>query len=110
MRSSGGPKSSTAFSMRELEAQELACSYLVKGCERALYHFGLVAGETGGGDGANIDRRAAEIMRDVLGSWRETLSILRMAPPAGSQAGSEHNWMLMKTVGDPAPVGDRSFD
>jgi hypothetical protein len=30
----------------ELEAQRVACSYLVKGCERALFNFGLVAGET----------------------------------------------------------------
>jgi hypothetical protein len=110
MRSSGGPRLSTSLSGRELEAQELACSYLVKGCERALYQFGLVAGETGNDEGATIDQRAADIMRDVLGSWRETLSLLRTAPPTTTRPGPDQNWMLMKSPGTATPAGDRSFD
>jgi hypothetical protein len=61
---------------KELEAQRVACSYLVKGCERALFDFGLIAGETGGVEAARIDERAAQIMRKILGSWRDTLSVL----------------------------------
>jgi hypothetical protein len=61
---------------KELEAQRVACSYLVKGCERALFDFGLIAGETGGVESMRIDERAAQIMRNILGSWRDTLSVL----------------------------------
>lgn len=61
---------------QELEAQRVACSYLVKGCERALFDFGLIAGEKASADAARIDERAIEIMRAVVGSWRETLSLL----------------------------------
>jgi len=62
---------------REVEAQRIACSYLVKGCERALFDFGLIAGETASIEAGRIDKRAADIMRDVVGSWRDTLSLLR---------------------------------
>ena len=60
----------------ELEAQRIACSYLVKGCERALFDFGLIAGEIASVEAARIDERAADIMRYVVGSWRDTLSLL----------------------------------
>jgi hypothetical protein len=73
MASSGKPKFSNPITTTELEAQELACSYLVKGCERALYQFGLVAGETPNPEATAIDKRAADIMRSVLGSWRESV-------------------------------------
>jgi hypothetical protein len=63
----------------ELEAQRIACAHLVKGCERALFHFGLIAGETSSAEAADIDGRAVDIMRNVLSSWRDTLSLL---PPA----------------------------
>jgi hypothetical protein len=96
--------------MRELEAQELACSYLVKGCERALYQFGLAAGETGIPEGTEIDRRAADIMRDVLGSWQETLSLLRSAQPAIRDHGRQSQaWMLMPTASADSP-SERPFD
>ena len=109
MVSSGGPKFSTSISGRELEAQELACSYLVKGCERALFQFGLVAGETGNLEAASIDQRAAEIMRNVLGSWHETLLLLRAGPPPISQDAATRQWMFTKT-GAEAPAGERSFE
>jgi hypothetical protein len=47
----------------ELEAQRMACGYLVKGCERALFQFGLVAGETGGAAAVRVDEGAIEIMQ-----------------------------------------------
>jgi hypothetical protein len=68
----------------ELEAQRIACTHLVKGCERALFHFGLIAGETPSAEAAQIDGRAVDIMRNVLSSWRDTLSLLptaHVAPP-----------------------------
>jgi hypothetical protein len=68
----------------ELEAQRIACTHLVKGCERALFHFGLIAGETPSAEAAEIDGRAIDIMSNVLRSWRDTLSLLPTpgaAPP-----------------------------
>ena len=91
----------------ELEAQRVACGYLVKGCERALFHFGLVAGETGNVDAARVDQRAADIMRQVLTSWRDTLSLL----PAGSTEDKSRrtagSWMVMQTPGAQASVHKR---
>ena len=88
----------------ELEAQRVACSYLVKGCERALFHFGLVAGETGNVEAAHVDQRAADIMRLVLTSWRDTLSLL----PAGSTEDKSRKtaagWMVMQIPGEQGPV------
>ncbi|HLC27927.1 MAG TPA: hypothetical protein VJL07_00590 [Dehalococcoidia bacterium] len=88
----------------ELEAQRVACSYLVKGCERALFHFGLVAGETGNIEAAHVDQRAADIMRLVLTSWRDTLSLL---PPGSAQDKSRKtadSWMVMQIPGEQGPV------
>jgi hypothetical protein len=81
----------------ELEAQRVACSYLVKGCERALFHFGLVGGETANADAARVDMRAVAIMRTVLDSWRDTLSLL--PPPPAAEAGKvgQAGWMVMHT-------------
>jgi hypothetical protein len=76
MASSRPPRPLLNPDPKELEAQRVACSYLVKGCERALFDFGLIAGETGGVEAARIDERAAQIMRHILGSWRDTLSVL----------------------------------
>src|SRR5687767_12327401 len=83
----------------ELEAQRIACTYLVKGCERALFHFGLIAGETPNAEAAQIDGRAVDIMRKVLSSWRDTLSLL----PAGSatrRRPASGSWMVMQTGGE----------
>jgi hypothetical protein len=110
MVSSGGPKFSNSLSVRELEAQQLACSYLVKGCERALYQFGLVAGETGNVESASIDQRAAEIMRDVLGSWQETLSLISVSPPFTSERLVPEHWLVTKSVGNETAIGERAFD
>lgn len=83
----------------ELEAQRIACAQLVKGCERALFHFGLIAGETPNTDAAQIDGRAVEIMRSALSSWRDTLSLLpaRSAPLTEQRA--THSWMAVQSAG-----------
>jgi hypothetical protein len=109
MVSSGRPKFSGTISGRELEAQQVACSYLLKGCERALFQFGLVAGETANVDAAAIDQRAADIMRDILGSWRETLSLLQASAPASPQGSSPQGWTFMRTPGT-AAAGENAFD
>jgi hypothetical protein len=82
----------------ELEAQRIACTHLVKGCERALFNFGLIAGETPNTEAAHIDGRAVEIMRKALSSWRDTLSLLptRPAEDEGNQAA--RSWMVMQPV------------
>jgi len=110
MVSSGEPKFSNSLSGRELEAQQLACSYLLKGCERALFQFGLVAGETANMEAAGIDQRAADIMRDILGSWRETLSLLRASSLDAGRSSTAQGWMLMRTPGSADAVGERPFD
>jgi hypothetical protein len=110
MVSSGEPKFSGTLSGRELEAQQLACSYLLKGCERALFQFGLVAGETENLEAAGIDQRAADIMRDILGSWRETLSLLQASLPAGEGGRAPQGWTFMRTPEATASAGEPNFD
>ena len=83
---------------RELEAQRIACSYLVKGCERALFDFGLIAGDMGGVEAARIDERAARIMRGVLGSWRDTLSLLTDHLTDRDFTNSSDVWTVMRTA------------
>ncbi len=61
----------------ELAAQRIACGLLVKGCERALFQFGLMADDTTADTKQLLlDRRAAEITGEILGSWRATFDIL----------------------------------
>jgi hypothetical protein len=82
----------------ELEAQRIACGHLVKGCERALFHFGLIAGETPSAEAAEIDGRAVEIMRGVLDSWRDTLSQLPTASAARHTRGSAGRLEMMQSA------------
>jgi hypothetical protein len=82
----------------ELEAQRIACAHMVKGCERALFHFGLIAGETPNAESADIDGRAVEIMRAALSSWRDTLSLLPTRPVEGEDQRAARGWMVMQTV------------
>ena len=65
--------------LAELKAHHLACSHLIKGCQDATIRLRRdraaelrVAGQNDG-----IEYRAVEILEDVLGSWCETLSVLR---------------------------------
>ena len=82
----------------ELEAQRIACAHLVKGCERALFHFGLIAGETPNTEAAHIDGRAIEIMRNALSSWRDTLSLLPTRPAAREDSQATRRWMAIPPV------------
>jgi len=67
----------TASEREELAAQRIACTFLVKACENALFCLGISAAEIGNADEARLDQRAADVMREILGSWRATLDILR---------------------------------
>ena len=65
--------------LAELKAHHLACSHLIKGCQDATIRLRRdraaelrVAVQHQG-----IEYRAVEILEDVLGSWCETLSVLR---------------------------------
>ena len=95
---------------RELEAQRIACSYLVKGCERALFDFGLIAGDAGGIEAAHIDTRAAHIMRGVLGSWRDTLSLLTDHLTDRDFADSSKVWTVMRTAAADNPAVKPQLD
>jgi len=83
----------------ELEAQRIACTHLVKGCERALFHFGLIAGETPSAEAAEIDGRALEIMRNALNSWRDTLSLLPPNAAAQKDHRTAQSWMMIQPAG-----------
>ena len=96
MASSSGRQRLLVPDMSELEAQRVACSYLVKGCERALFDFGLIAGETPNVEAAAVDQRAVDIMRDVLGSWRDTLSLLVEGSPARTADRTSDGWVVMR--------------
>jgi len=107
MSSKGRQILSSTVDQSELEAQRIACTHLVKGCERALFHFGLIAGETPSAEAAQIDGRALEIMRNALSSWRDTLSMLPTRSAAQGERRDAHSWMVMQTAGprNSAPKG-----
>jgi hypothetical protein len=65
--------------LAELKAHHLACSHLIKGCQDATIRLrGDRAAELRvAGQQQGIEHRAVEILEDVLGSWCETLSVLR---------------------------------
>jgi hypothetical protein len=61
----------------ELKAHHLACSQLVRGCQEAIFRFRNQAGDAIATDDVSI--RTIEIMEGILGSWCDTVSILRSA-------------------------------
>ena len=65
--------------LAELKAHHLACSHLIKGCQDATIRLRRDrAAELRVADAhQGIEYRAVEILEDVLGSWCETLSVLR---------------------------------
>lgn len=67
----------TTDEVGELQAQRVACAYLVRGCETARFDFHTLATEPADLEAARTADRAAEILQDVLASWRETLALLR---------------------------------
>jgi len=80
------PSSLTHQEVAELKARRLACSYLVKGCQDAIFDFREKAAGMAGAEQARAAQRTIEILEDALGSWCETLSILYSAlNPTSSQ-------------------------
>ncbi len=63
----------------ELKAHHLACSHLVKGCQDAIITFRKKTANESQVQHASTAYRAIEILEEVLGSWCDTLSILRSA-------------------------------
>jgi len=61
----------------ELKAHHLACTQLVRGCQEAIFRFRSRAGDGIATD--DVSMRTIEIMEGILGSWCETVSILRSA-------------------------------
>ena len=61
----------------ELKAQEIACTYLVRGCEDALTELARTLVETRSVGEGTANARAADILSDILDGWRETLVILQ---------------------------------
>lgn len=66
----------------EQQAQHIACSHLVRGCEAAVSE--LLAGASEGPSPAK--ERAEEILAQVLSSWRDTRTALRVAEEPASVA------------------------
>jgi len=60
-----------------LSAQRLACSYLIKAGESALFSLGLNSSDIRKARAPGRDQRAAAILLDILSSWRSTLDILQ---------------------------------
>jgi len=65
--------------LAELKAHHLACSHLIKGCQDATIRLrrDRASELSAAGQHQGIEYRAVEILEDVLGSWCETLSVLR---------------------------------
>lgn len=62
----------------ELAAQRTACGVLVKACRAAAFDRGLLSSYAMNADEERLNRRVAEILRNVLASWRETFDVLRV--------------------------------
>jgi hypothetical protein len=76
--------------LAELKAHHLACSHLIKGCQDAVIRLRR-EGPTQvrvATQATALERRAVEILEEMLDSWCSTLSVLRAnldgAPPAGA--------------------------
>ena len=81
----------TKFEREELAAQRMACSLLVKGCESALFRLGLGSGDPADVRQAQAERRAVQITREILASWRATLDILQKLE-------QKHQWPDVETL------------
>ena len=66
----------------EQQAQLIACSHLVRGCEGAVSEHGLATGEIEGQ--SPTMERAQDILAQVLFSWQDTLKVLRTAEEPGA--------------------------
>jgi hypothetical protein len=94
----------------EQQAQHIACSHLVRGCEGAVSELLAPAGASEGPSPAK--KRAGEILAQVLSSWRDTRTALRITgePATGATAaGDLGGWTgdelfaeaLTRSAGDP---------
>ena len=94
----------------EQQAQDIACSHLVRGCEGAVSELLAATGTSERPSPAK--KRAGEILAQVLSSWRDTGKTLKIAAePAtvASAAGDLHGWTggelfaeaLARSAGDP---------
>ena len=94
----------------EQQAQDIACSHLVRGCEGAVSELHAATGETGGQP--RTKKRAQEILAQVQSSWRDTLKALRSAEEPAQTAiptGNLDGWTgdelfaeaLARSAGDP---------
>jgi hypothetical protein len=63
----------------ELKAKHLACSHLIKGSQDAIIRLRDQTARAPEGADTAAAYRATEILEEVVGSWCETLSILRLA-------------------------------
>ncbi len=62
-----------------LSSQQLATSFLVQGCERALVDLRCSLGQAGTPHEVRVGLGAAELLAQVLAGWRDTLCLLRTA-------------------------------
>ena len=73
------PSALTDQDVAELKARHLACSHLIKGSQDAIIRLRNRTASTPEEADLSLECRATEILEDVVGSWCETLSILRSA-------------------------------
>ena len=72
----------------EQQAQSMACTHLVRGCEDAVSDLVLATGAAD--EPSAITERAHDILAQVLSSWREASEALRLAdlPETGATVAS----------------------
>jgi hypothetical protein len=88
------PSALTDKDVAELKARHLACSHLIKGSQDAIIRLrDQTAGAPGRTD-VSTAHRATEILEDVVGSWCETLSMLRSA----LNRTSSHHFLPSRTL------------
>ncbi len=75
----------------EQQAQHIACSHLVKGCEGAVSELQHVTGEAEGQSPTMA--RAGDILAQVLSSWQNALKVLTPGEESGSAARSQPRWL-----------------
>jgi orotate phosphoribosyltransferase-like protein len=66
----------TTQEANEIGAQRLACALLVEACRSASFDFGVNSTYARSAREERLNRRAAQIVNDVIASWRETLAII----------------------------------
>ncbi len=70
-------KSRNAERSEALFSQHLATTFLVRGCERALFDLRCSLGCARSSREVRVGLEAAELLEEVLAGWRDTLRLLR---------------------------------